>query len=269
MDNFNNLKYNLYELLNVSPSASTEQIKKSYKKIILRFHPDKTKITPLEEELYYAIVEAHAILTNEKKRYNYNTFLQIKNNTSYTRNNSNFEYQSISHHYVPPTKEEAAKSYDKQVNEMYNRHGAINVKEKLSVSYKKKIAELKNLPDIEKEHFRDTDDFNKVFTSRKRDGKYSDKIVKYTGEIVSYEPNSSLGLTSLSERGNLYSSSTVSNGKLTSISLAHTLQPHFDIEEEEYFDYDTYNSNYQKTTEDIAKAYENGTYNNMDFLNNI
>jgi curved DNA-binding protein CbpA len=269
MDNFNNLKYNLYELLNVSPTASTDQIKKSYKKIILKFHPDKTTITPLEEELYYAIVEAHSILTNDKQRHNYNTFLQIKNNTSYTRNNSNFEYQSISHHYVPETKREAQKQYKIHSKELYDRHGAVNVKEKLSVSYKKKLKELEDLPNIEREQFRDTDEFNKIFIDRKRNGKFSDKIIKYTGEIVAFEPNSSLGLTSLSERGNLYSSSKVSNGKMTSISMAHTLQPHFDIDEEEYFDYDTYNSNYQKTTEDIAKAYENGTYNNMDFLNNI
>ena len=38
---FNNLKYNLYELLNIQPDADTTKIKKNFMKVIKNFHPDK------------------------------------------------------------------------------------------------------------------------------------------------------------------------------------------------------------------------------------
>ena len=38
---FNNMKYNLYEILNVSPQAEESKIKKSFMKLIKNFHPDK------------------------------------------------------------------------------------------------------------------------------------------------------------------------------------------------------------------------------------
>lgn len=56
----------LYELLNVDPNASTNEIKKQYKKLARQFHPDKAG--PEYEEKFKEISYAHEILTDQKKR---------------------------------------------------------------------------------------------------------------------------------------------------------------------------------------------------------
>ena len=47
---FNRLKYNLYEILNVPYNASCDVIKKTFRKVIKKFHPDKN--SELEEDIY-------------------------------------------------------------------------------------------------------------------------------------------------------------------------------------------------------------------------
>jgi DnaJ-class molecular chaperone len=39
--NFQNLKYNLYEVLGIDSKASETKIKKAFRNLILNFHPDK------------------------------------------------------------------------------------------------------------------------------------------------------------------------------------------------------------------------------------
>ena len=79
MNNFNELPYNLYDLLNVTETNSTDEIRKSYKRIILKFHPDK--INKEVEELYYQVVKAYDILTNDNKRALYDQYLRTEKNS--------------------------------------------------------------------------------------------------------------------------------------------------------------------------------------------
>ena len=51
---FNDLKYNLYELLNLNSNAKPKKIKKTYKRLMLKYHPDKC--SDLEKEIFYNIV---------------------------------------------------------------------------------------------------------------------------------------------------------------------------------------------------------------------
>jgi len=70
---FNNLKYNLYELLNVTPDADSSKIKKNFMKIIKNFHPDKN--SDLEEEIYYHIILANQVLLDKESRKKYDEFI--------------------------------------------------------------------------------------------------------------------------------------------------------------------------------------------------
>ena len=54
-----------YDILNLSEEASEEEIKKSYKKLALKFHPDRNK-SPDAEEKFKEISEAYQILTNKE-----------------------------------------------------------------------------------------------------------------------------------------------------------------------------------------------------------
>ena len=55
-----------YQILGLSPGASEKDIKKSYRKLALQYHPDKNK-QPGTEEKFKQISEAYQMLTNPPK----------------------------------------------------------------------------------------------------------------------------------------------------------------------------------------------------------
>ncbi|GAB6096664.1 DnaJ C-terminal domain-containing protein [Desulfatiferula olefinivorans] len=63
-----------YKLLGVERTASAEDIKKSYRKLAMKYHPDKTKGDKASEEKFKKISEAYAVLSDPEKRKEYDTF---------------------------------------------------------------------------------------------------------------------------------------------------------------------------------------------------
>src|SRR5690349_13013746 len=60
-----------YQLLRVKPNASPEEIKRSYRRLALKYHPDKNPNDPLAEAVFKEIAEAYDVLSDEKKREDY------------------------------------------------------------------------------------------------------------------------------------------------------------------------------------------------------
>ncbi len=67
-------KRDYYEVLGVSSDASQEDIKKSYRKIAMKFHPDRNQDNKEAEEKFKEASEAYSVLGNEEKRKNYDRF---------------------------------------------------------------------------------------------------------------------------------------------------------------------------------------------------
>ena len=63
-----------YELLGITKSAAADEIKKAYRKLALKYHPDRNQGNKEAEEKFKKISEAYAVLSDPEKRKQYDTF---------------------------------------------------------------------------------------------------------------------------------------------------------------------------------------------------
>jgi len=63
-----------YKILGVNREASLEEIKKAYRKLALKYHPDRNPGDKHAEEMFKKINEAYAVLSDPKKRQQYDMF---------------------------------------------------------------------------------------------------------------------------------------------------------------------------------------------------
>lgn len=68
------MKVDYYETLSVSRSASGTEIKKAYRKLAMKYHPDKNQGDKKAEEQFKSCTEAYEVLSDEKKRQIYDTY---------------------------------------------------------------------------------------------------------------------------------------------------------------------------------------------------
>jgi molecular chaperone DnaJ len=61
-------KRDYYEVLGVSQSASEKEIKKGYKRLAMKFHPDRTQGDKEKEEQFKEVKEAYEVLNDSEKR---------------------------------------------------------------------------------------------------------------------------------------------------------------------------------------------------------
>ncbi|KAH7934235.1 hypothetical protein HPB49_023536 [Dermacentor silvarum] len=59
---------NYYKILGISTTASEEEIRKAYRKLALKYHPDKNKSSDAEEQ-FKDINEAYGVLSDKRKRH--------------------------------------------------------------------------------------------------------------------------------------------------------------------------------------------------------
>src|SRR6202521_4572639 len=67
-------KIDFYELLGLQKTASAEDIKKTYRKLAMQFHPDRNPGDKAAEQKFKDISEAYDVLKDDQKRAAYDRF---------------------------------------------------------------------------------------------------------------------------------------------------------------------------------------------------
>lgn len=177
MDNINIediIDVNLYEVLNINEDASEIEIKKQYKKLILKYHPDKNQT---DIDIYELITLAYNILSNKELKKLYNELRLIKWDFSKLKTESlktkpNFEKKNFNH-----LNEEYNKLHGYNSNEKILNILEFNTKlEELIEERKKEITKLKK---INKKEFKK--EFDKI---KRPEDDISNDLIPYNLELV-------------------------------------------------------------------------------------
>ena len=68
------VKRDYYEVLDIKRDASQSEIKKSFRSLARKFHPDKNPNDPESELKFKEVQEAYAILSNPSEKRKYDTY---------------------------------------------------------------------------------------------------------------------------------------------------------------------------------------------------
>ena len=177
MDNINIediIDVNLYEVLDITEEATEIEMKKQYKKLILKYHPDKNNN---DSEIYELITLAYNILSNKELKKLYNELRLIK-----------WDFTKLKKESLKTTPKYEKKNFD-HLNEEYNKKHGYNTNEKILniQEFNKKLTELIDernkeiikLKKINKKEFQK--EFDKV--SRLEDNINND-LIPYNLELV-------------------------------------------------------------------------------------
>ena len=226
----------LYEILDVKKDVCYSKIKKAYKSLVLRVHPDKTNG---DSEQFELVNLAYTVLKSEKLRKLYD-----KKRNSYLNNKCFNDLKNISNNLnnsIPGNKDEAIKKYkilEEELNkkhnfnpldidiinnsDMNNRLNELNLyRSKIDNNLKKNVIK-RNI---------NSEDFNEEFIN-------SSNRINETKDIVAYNSNN-LSITnySLINENNLYCQNSNSTRSFSTINDAFNLTLPVEVENK----YNTHN----------------------------
>ena len=246
---FNTMKYNLYEILNVSPQTEESKIKKSFMKLIKNFHPDKN--SELEEEIYYHIILANQILLNKDSRKKYDNYLTDRSNT-FNELKNNFDKTIKNTKNTDTPNGDNISIFNNKFEELNKKHGYNNNTSNSTMEQFSKIKSTRNNNDvmIQPENIKSNEMFNDIFNINKSDtGKFKDVLIRYEGnpsELSTYVIGEHY--TNLCDLDKLYIEDSVQSAHFSSLDNAFSLQS-INVNNEQKKSYNDKIKEYQSQTE--------------------
>lgn len=117
---------NHYQVLGVSRSADNKEIKQAYKKLAVKFHPDKNDGDKYFEERFKEIQESYEVLINPQKKSEYDrvydSFYSYKQKENYSQSQSTHKNTNTSYSNQKETerKQEQKKKEDAEKSRVSN-----------------------------------------------------------------------------------------------------------------------------------------------------
>jgi len=84
-----------YQILGLDKDAGQKQIKKAYRKLAFKYHPDRNKERPESSEKMKRVNEAYAVLSDPEKRREYDMLRQQFGSSAYSQFRKNYSEQDI------------------------------------------------------------------------------------------------------------------------------------------------------------------------------
>jgi len=159
--NFDELNVNLYDILEIKPNCGIRDIKDSYKKLVLLYHPDKN--SDIDPELFSMISIAYKVLKKPDIRIKYDKYLQTKKSISMNHNDIKKNYSEINKSYNNNlNKDDSKKEFYSKMEQLNKKHNYTENNDNRTI--KEKLDKIKvnrnnlnfNFPQI----FENNKDFN-------------------------------------------------------------------------------------------------------------
>jgi curved DNA-binding protein CbpA len=222
---FEDLPYDLYLILNLSPKCSLEEIKNNYKKAVIQYHPDKNNNT--DPEFFNFINLAYKILSDSTNRHAYDDWRNWKGEHENLKNN--FKNNQT----IPITHKKNFKELEEELNK---KHGYIPNNDVISSNDTK---DLLNRLQQERNNILipnynvTSGNLNQVFDQVKTEpNKFKQDLIPYSGEIMEFNKASS-NYASLDDIGTLYKEGEkLMEKNYSSYSVAFGLQQKVDYKDD-------------------------------------
>jgi len=145
---------NYYETLGVSKNATADEIKKAYRTLAFKYHPDRNPGDKAAEEKFKQITAAYDVLSDESKRRNYDLGGFETNN--YSSENQQYQQRQYQYTYNNPFGDEEEKLRREFDNVFFEEKtefakfkecmfNVVNLFEKKGMDFTISLVELKDL----------------------------------------------------------------------------------------------------------------------------
>lgn len=89
----------LYKILGVEKDATDDQLKKAYRSLAMKYHPDRTPGDKEAEEIFKKVNEAYSVLSDEKKRKEYDLYGSQAQQNPFNQAHNQYQQGQYTYYY--------------------------------------------------------------------------------------------------------------------------------------------------------------------------